>query len=305
MAVKLLKTRARDLPTAGYQIITPKLAQEWLDEAGTNRNLNTLTAARYAEAMKRGDWMLTSQGIAFDERDKLIDGQHRLSAICMAEVSVPMLVVRATPGRSQLVLDMGLKRTPHDQLALRSGWVVLPVHTAIAKSMITSVGGIGEKQRRAMMTDIQLLERYYTRHHKAIEFAVERVWSGHYGVRGVSIAPVMAPIARAYYTVQPDKLARFAEVVVTGMADRPGDSPAVVLRNYLLAQREKGLSSRAFGDRYHIYKKTEIALNAYLKGESIERLGQRHLEVELFAIPNDVVIKLPKAVEGNGDGTGE
>jgi hypothetical protein len=303
MAVRLLKNRTRALPTAGYVEVTPDMATEWLESAARNRNLNARRVDMYTAAMKRGDWMLTSQGIAFDETGKLIDGQHRLSAIVKADIPITMLVVNATSSRSQLVTDMGLKRTPHDQIGLRNNWEVMPVHIAVAKSMITSVGGVGEKQRRAVLTDIQRLDRYYTRHRRAVEFAVEYTWrhkTGHVG--GVILAPVMAPIARAAYTQDNQKLIRFAEVVTTGMADRPGDSPAVILRNWLLAMRDKGLSSRAYGDRYIIYKKTEIALNAFLRGESIERLGQRHLEVELFPIPADIVIKLGKAEEDDDAG---
>lgn len=302
---KLQKRQPRSLPTAEYTDVTPELASQWLDTAARNRALNPTTVDRYAAAMKRGDWMLTSQGIAFDEQDKLLDGQHRLTALVQADVTIPMLVVRAAQSRSQLVVDMGRKRTPYDQIGLRNSWEVFPVHTAVASAMISSVGGIGERQRRAVLSDIQQLERFYVKHHRAIEFAVSYMWKTGPGTRGIAIAPIMAPVARAYYTQKQEKLVRFAEVVITGMADRPGDGPAVVLRNWLLAMRDKGLSARAFGDRYIIYKKAEIALNAFLKGESIERLGQRHLEVELFAIPNDVVIKLPKAVEENSNGTGD
>jgi len=34
----------------------------------------------FAEAMRRGEWMVTHQGIAFDTQGVLVDGQHRLAA---------------------------------------------------------------------------------------------------------------------------------------------------------------------------------------------------------------------------------
>lgn len=74
------------------------------------------------------------------------------------------------------------------------------------------------------------------------------------------------------------------------MADRKGDGPAVVLRNWLIAGRDKALSARSGKDRFAIYKKTELALQAFLNGDSIQRLGQTKLESELFPVPGDVRI---------------
>jgi len=120
---------------------------------------------------------------------------------------------------------------------------------------------------------------------------VDRMQNFHKGIKGVCIAPVMAPIVRATYTQDHQRLMHFADVVATGMAEGGGDSPAVVLRNWLIAGREKGLSSRIYGDRNGIYKKTTIALLAYIKGETIQHLNRRDIEEEAFPIPHDVKIK--------------
>lgn len=300
-AVKLVKQAKRTLPTAEYMEITPELATKWLDDPGRNRKLNDRWIGRLAAIMKRGDWMPNNDAITFDEYGKLTNGQHRLTAVIRADVTVLMLVVHAVPGRAQLIMDQGRKRRPHEQVSLKQGWDVSPLHMAVAKAMVMGVGGIGDTQRKEIAVDIQQMDRFYVRHYRPIEWAVQQ-FIGHSIVRGVTVAPVMAPIARASYTEDTTKLGRFAEVVATGMADRPGESPAVVLRNFLIAGREKQLSSRSGRDRYTIYKKTEIALRAFFKGESIERLGQRNIEEELFPIPHDIVIKLPKAAkEGEGD----
>lgn len=274
-------------PECSYVLVTPDQAAKWLEKPAKNRKINTRRVGLYAAMMKRGDWMLTNQGIAIDEFGMLIDGQHRLSAIVECDVPVELLVIRAVPNKAQLVLDQGLKRTPHDQVGLREGWEVTPMHIAVAKCMVTSIGGAGGKQRSELVADIQLMDRYYVRHHKAVEFAVAQ-FNFRQTIKGVTIAPVIAPVARAHYTVDVNKLVRFCEVVATGMADRKGDGPAVVLRNWLLAMRDKQLSARKGKDRFAIYKKCEVALKAYLDGDSIQRLGQMQLDAELFAIPGDV-----------------
>jgi hypothetical protein len=50
--------------------------------------LSKRTVRDFAEAMRRGDWRLTHQGIAFDASGALVDGQHRLAAIVEADVPV-------------------------------------------------------------------------------------------------------------------------------------------------------------------------------------------------------------------------
>jgi len=62
-----------------------------------NRPLSASTVARYAAEMQHGHWMLTHQGIAFDDAGHLIDGQHRLHAIVKSGVGVDMAVTRDVP----------------------------------------------------------------------------------------------------------------------------------------------------------------------------------------------------------------
>ena len=298
---KLLKHAPRTKPTVKYETITPSQAQQWLDKPAKNRTLSDRRVTLYAHAMQRGDWLLTSQGIAFDEFDTLIDGQHRLHAIVKAGVPIEMLVIRAASNRSQLVLDQGAKRTPHDQIGLREGWKVLPIHTAVAKSMLSSVGGYGQQERREIASDIQLLDRFYVKHHKAIEFAVENLWVkqkiDHRQLRGVCIAPVIAPVARAFYSVDHNLLLRFCDVLQTGISEGRDESPIVVLRNWLLAGRELKLSTRQTKDRYIIYKKTELGLSAFLTGRTIQNLNRMVLEKELFPIPGDTKAALTDPVK--------
>ena len=94
--------------------ITPEIAANWLQKnMKNNRRINKDTVKRYARIMKTGGWDLTHQGIAFDDKGVLIDGQHRLVAICMANKPVDMMVtwgVEHTPGDA-LNIDVGQKRT--------------------------------------------------------------------------------------------------------------------------------------------------------------------------------------------------
>jgi len=99
--------------------VSPELAREWLDRKNNkNRPLSRQSVAHLARAIERGEWQLTHQGIAFDEDDVLIDGQHRLAAIEKSGTPVQMSVTYGVPRAAFTVMDTGRKRTGRDALTL-------------------------------------------------------------------------------------------------------------------------------------------------------------------------------------------
>lgn len=84
----------------------------------TNRPLSRAVVASYAEAMRSGDWMVTHQGIAFDGRGVLVDGQHRLAAIIEADVPIDVTVFTDVDEATFDVLDTGKRRNAADVLAI-------------------------------------------------------------------------------------------------------------------------------------------------------------------------------------------
>jgi hypothetical protein len=100
------------------QLISPAKAAEMLDANTTNRPLSRTVVRGFAEAMSRGDWMVTHQGIAFDVNGVLVDGQHRLAAIVEADVPVEMMVFTEVDEGTFDVLDTGKRRNAADVLAI-------------------------------------------------------------------------------------------------------------------------------------------------------------------------------------------
>jgi len=112
--------------------ITPEMAS-WL-LANTNdsnpRGINKKVVSQYASDMRSGLWQTTHQGIAFSkdklsDPGKLIDGQHRLSAIVSVGFPVSIVVTFNAPVVNKI--DFGLKRQlnvvtglPKDDLAVAS-----------------------------------------------------------------------------------------------------------------------------------------------------------------------------------------
>lgn len=98
--------------------ITPEQAKNWLKFNFINRPIRPSFISTYATSMKQGKWILSHQGIAFDKAGRLVDGQHRLSAIIMANTPVDMLVTTDASDELFKVVDNGAKRSIADNTRL-------------------------------------------------------------------------------------------------------------------------------------------------------------------------------------------
>ncbi|MFJ6315288.1 hypothetical protein ACIQJW_04345 [Streptomyces californicus] len=96
--------------------VTPEIASSFLSRDSLNRRLNAERVAALADAIRRKEWRLTHQGIAFDETGSLLDGQHRLHAIVEAGIPVQMYVFHGLPREIFPVLDTGKPRSGADTL---------------------------------------------------------------------------------------------------------------------------------------------------------------------------------------------
>jgi hypothetical protein len=106
-------------PSATLELITPEMAREILDlHNGVNRRMRNWWAMALSRAMRRGEWITTHQGIAFDIDKNLADGQHRLYAIVLANMPIQMFVFRNIDKGSFKVIDVGIKRTISDVTGL-------------------------------------------------------------------------------------------------------------------------------------------------------------------------------------------
>jgi hypothetical protein len=100
------------------ETITPLIAAQWLQTQVRNRPASEQTVARYTAAIQRGEWLVNGEAIKFDTAGRLIDGQHRLSAVVRADTKIDSLVVRGLNGEAFETLDTGKIRKLPDLLAL-------------------------------------------------------------------------------------------------------------------------------------------------------------------------------------------
>lgn len=98
--------------------ITPEKAEELLMVNINNRPIRNTWVKQLADAIKRGEWKTTHQGLAISKTGKLLDGQHRLMAISASGVGCHMAVAFDVDDDSYVCMDIGAKRNINDMFGI-------------------------------------------------------------------------------------------------------------------------------------------------------------------------------------------
>lgn len=261
-------------PRPCLMAISPEMAQRWLEGSNDhNRPLSMTYCERLARDMREGHWKVTHEGIAFSPHGRLLDGQHRLRAIMLAGVTVEMFVWFDLCAEALMAINNGRPRNLVDALSLSgAAGDVDFTDIAILRAML---GGMG---KAPTLTPAEAAVAYQ-KHKEAIEFA-QVYLPRRGGVNGVSTSDTRAVIARAYYSVDLERLAAFCQVLCSGVAGSHADRPAILLLSYLV--RNPGSNEMARRERY---AKTERVLWAFLHGETVHKVYAA--SEELFSLPGE------------------
>ena len=76
------------------EVITPAEAQSYLKNNAKHRPIKEKKVAEYMAEMSEGHWKLNGKTICFDTTGRLLNGQHRLSAVVRSGVALTTVVVR-------------------------------------------------------------------------------------------------------------------------------------------------------------------------------------------------------------------
>lgn len=268
------------------------LAAKWLERNTRNRPLRDDVVQRYAADMKAGRWMVTGDAIAFDKNGVIVNGQHRLWAVLESNMTIPMLVTFNLEPDVVRVLDDHLKRRLTDIVKIsKPGSSMNGKIAAIAHVMQNTSVSLTAADKRAAIARLSRQQQmdFLEKHEKAIMFVARDCFHST-AVRGVTTANTLAAVARAYYSQDTERLKQFAKVLITGIPEDPrSDVGALLLRNWLLGVTTAAL--RARGEA--IYRKSERALLAFCKRESIKMLYEAN--EELFPLPEETMPKRKSA----------
>jgi hypothetical protein len=241
--------------------VTPEQAGKWLDrhwdriEKGKfrQRPMSMTRVLRYAQTMRDGQWKLTPEGLAFDEEDNLIQGQHRLEAVRRSGVTVPFMVSTGWPSATLDVLDQGATRSNAQLLALKNGF-----------------GGYSSRYAGAVGAIIRVA---YRGHSSAVTFANCEYMLEKLGLKGNIDAimvkspnylkdfqsSVVAPLAY-YHTVRPKKALDFAEGLFNFESVK--GSPLNLYMNWIKSGRWQ---AREPGSTMHTFQRKLAGLSACLR----------------------------------------
>jgi hypothetical protein len=221
---------AMDGVRVSFMCITPDLAKSWLECNQGNRHLRRSVVTAYERDMRNGDWLLNHQGIAFDSTGRLIDGQHRLQAICNAGVTVTMLVSTGWPQRQSSArnttmdtFDRGLNRSVADQLGLQHGMTDARYAVSYATVVAKLCRGLQQSLKMSTALTLAVCEQFSD----GLKFSVEN----RNNLQGLRTCGVLGAVAFSF-AVFPHKVPEFYEALVSG-AGLGKNHPVLPLRNWL------------------------------------------------------------------------
>ena len=260
--------------TQELMTITPAMATEWLSHCVNNRKVSQKYVNRLVAQMAAGKWHITNAAIAFDRNGQLVDGQHRLWAVLLSDVSIVSWVCRGIDPDAVMSIDTAKVRNLPDILRIGGeNGKVTNNEVATMRRMLASFGNAPdwapEEYSRAM-----------ARHHKAVQFAVDNLPTVT-SARGVNTGITRAVVARAWYTQDRARLAQFCRKLTSGIVTSEEESIIVGLRQYL--QENRGGS---FTSRMQRYGKIEKVLALWLAGENPSRVYA--VSNEQFPLPGEV-----------------
>lgn len=256
--------------------ITPDIAARMLESNHPkNRSISSEKVSAYARMIKDGTFILTPQGISFDVDGILIDGQHRLEAICKAGIPVDMYVTTEAPRESIEVLDTQRPRTLLQRRRMA-----------------------GQENDTSEVALVKFLFRYEFRNH----FQDDRIWRvlddyvdsvrlicrlSTHGIHNgkCKLAPITAALWSAYISGVPEEtLDKFCRIANNGFYDSESETAAVVFSRSVDAIKTNGEMGRT-----DIFLMTQEAINSFAKGQSRRIVWKDPKPVYYNGKPRDII----------------
>lgn len=239
-----------------------------------NRNVSQNRVKQYRTMMLDGDWSI-GDPIKFSVSGRLLDGQHRLSAV-PDDMVIPFVVLTGQPEKAAETYDQGMRRNALHIAKVRGVEGLNASHISILRMMFIyrfsdshMLSSFGSPSKF-----IDILEKY-PEVKEAIDFTMR-----YYG-RSFSIcfAPITAAIARAKlsdYPLSDQDLDFFLHIVQGGgVSDylgttRRNESAPLALRNWYLQARSNAVMGNTF--RVQAYFRTQSALQFFSQGKKPKTL---------------------------------
>lgn len=252
---------------AEFKLVTPAMAEYYLGKNTANRKVSERRVRIYERDLVGGNFGTTHQGIAFYNDGSLADGQHRLLAIVKANISAKLLVVTGIKKEDAIHIDSGRARSMSDSIKIGelSDW--------IEKRHIAMINLIAEPYRLTADETITWLENM----EDSAKFAIEHLSCNK---RNLTNSAIHGAIALAhFYGEDPDRLAHFCKVFLSGIPDGTKDIIIIRLRDDFMSNTGGGGSDK----RDRLWKAMR-AIQIFTSGEKIKRLVLPKEPVWVYAV---------------------
>lgn len=244
--------------TAEVVKITPKMAEQWLASNTHNRTLRESQIDMLIDVIQRGDWLLNGDAIRFAADGTLLDGQHRLWAISLAEVAVESLVIRGLPNETQATMDLGKRRNLADQLKLAGYTSGLNLASVINVKWKL----LNDEMRSSSIPTVQqglaILETYP-------DLVEATKVANRYHRRLTGSIGVVGAVYHSFSEVDPDAAEAFMESLIEGTDLKVG-SPIYALRRHIETVRMNATTLAAYFIK---------AWNFYMAGTEVQHIMWR------------------------------
>lgn len=215
---------------SSVEFITPAMAKQYLGNQINNRSVTRAHVDWLASLMQRGEFVV-SQPITFDEKGRLLDGQHRLMAVCQTGKTISFLVVRGIAESAFAVIDTGRGRKGADVLSIKGRTQSNLLAATLRLVWQDEMGVLGSRDSAHRPSNADILDRD-VEHPEIGDEVISAVCQSKYARR--------APIAFLYWRTHRANKAvadAFWPGVVSGTRLEKG-TPQMLLFNLLIQQQD-------------------------------------------------------------------
>jgi len=260
----MIKTKVK----SEMRTIDAATAKKMLTRNSNNRVIRDSHVGFLAKQMSDGTWMFDGSPIRFNRSRKLLDGQHRLSAIIKSDTVQEMLVLTGINDEAFKVMDTGKNRNASDVFSIER--IPNPYEVAAATRIVFGIKN-GQYSPAHMNSfsrpsNTELLDYFYN--NKRISKCVSESHKWYIDINRLLTKSAIA----GYFFLMREKNVTEAEEfwskLCTGAAIKKG-SPILVLQKKLVAEKMS---------KYKISSREKTALifkawNSCRRNETIKTLS--------------------------------
>lgn len=252
-------------------IVTPDMARKLLDKNVSNRHLSRRRVDALIEAMRKGEWQYNGDTIRIAKSGRLLDGQHRLSAIERSGIAQKYIIVDNLEDSSFTTIDTGSARNAAQMLGMIGTKNTTAMAAAAKMHLMLAEHGRpihGSPDKQVTHTQVVDFAQDNAELSESAKFGM-RKWANRY------VGPSISTLCHYEFgLIDPEKRDRFFEELTSGEFSYQ-NSPIKFIRELFIEER---------GSAYTPDRQKRIGL--IFKAFNLFRVGKE-----------SKIVRLPKNIE--------